>query len=509
MNRGLSEFGGPFSFALTNLLACRPATMDHVTIQSVVSELATLLSGHFLGRVFQLSPFSMAIDFGVRNAGYLFISVDPAQPRIYLIKRRARELEQQSIPPLLFAQAIRSSLAGGKLLSIKKDDAERIVRLAFLVENEIGESNHISLVVQLTGRSANLFLVDANDQIRHALRAPVGAGQEIGNVYSPPSPHASSFEEGPVVVDSRTENHAATISEELDSHYSNLENLQIFATRARNIRDRVKKELAQRSKLQKNLQRDLEAHGDPEQHKRTGDLLLANISTAQRSGNRVVLKDYYSDGAPDISIELDENTSMQDEAGRFFSRYTKAKHGAEEINARLAKLEPEIMKLQHRLTEIDRITAAGDTAGLAAFEKPLEKPAATTRKKRESEKIPGVRRYRSSDGYEILVGRAAHTNDRLTFKVAKPHDIWLHAADYPGSHVVVRNQTRNEIPHRTIIEAAQLAAKFSQAGDDSKVTVHYTSRKFLSKPKGAAPGLVRMSSFKTITVKPAEAVPRL
>lgn len=482
--------------------------MDHVTIQSVVSELETLLSGHFLGRVFQLSPLSLAIDFGVRNAGYLFISADPAQPRIYLTKRRARELEQQSIPPLLFAQALRSSLAGGKLLSISKDEAERIVRLAFLVENEIGESSHFSLVVQLTGRSANLFLVDANNQIRHALRAPVGEGQEIGHVYHPPSPHASSFDEASVVVDSRTKNNA-TISEELDSHYSNLEELQSFARRARNIRDRVKKELAQRSKLKKNLQLDLEAHGDPEHHKRTGDLLLANISTAQRSGNRVVLKDYYSDGAPDISLELDENTSLQDEAGRFFSRYTKAKHAAEEINARLAKLEPEIGKLQERLTEIDRITAAGDTVGLAAFEKPLEKPAATTRKKREAEKIPGVRRYRSSDGYEILVGRAAHTNDRLTFKVAKPHDIWLHAADYPGSHVVVRNQTRNEIPHRTIIEAAQLAAKFSQAGDDSKVTVHYTSRKFLSKPKGAAPGLVRMSSFKTITVKPAEAVPRL
>ena len=113
--------------------------MDHVTIQSIVSELETLLSGPFLGRVFQLSPFSLAIDFGVRNAGYLFISVDPAQPRIYLIKRRARELEQQSIPPLLFAQAVRSSLAGGKLLSIKKDEAERIVRLEFLVENDIGE----------------------------------------------------------------------------------------------------------------------------------------------------------------------------------------------------------------------------------------------------------------------------------------------------------------------------------------------------------------------------------
>ncbi|HKR00907.1 MAG TPA: NFACT RNA binding domain-containing protein, partial [Pyrinomonadaceae bacterium] len=117
--------------------------------------------------------------------------------------------------------------------------------------------------------------------------------------------------------------------------------------------------------------------------------------------------------------------------------------------------------------------------------------------------------YRSSDGYDILVGRAARDNDHLTFKVARPHDLWLHAADYPGSHVIIRNPTRSDVPHRTIIEAAQLAAQFSQARRDSKVDVHYAQRKFLSKPKGAAPGLVRMSSFRTLTVEPREGIERI
>jgi len=85
----------------------------------------------------------------------------------------------------------------------------------------------------------------------------------------------------------------------------------------------------------------------------------------------------------------------------------------------------------------------------------------------------------------------------------------LHAADYPGSHVVVRNTSRKEIPHRTLIEAAQLAAYFSRAKKDPKVTVHYTQRKFLSKPKGAAPGLVQLLRFKSITVAPAEVAQRV
>ena len=125
------------------------------------------------------------------------------------------------------------------------------------------------------------------------------------------------------------------------------------------------------------------------------------------------------------------------------------------------------------------------------------------------QQIPGVRRYLSTDGYEILVGKGARDNDNLTFRIARPHDLWLHAGDYPGSHVVVRNPTRKEIPQRTMIEAAQLAGRFSQASEDAKVVIHYTERKFLSKPKGAAPGLVRLSSFRSITVEPKEDIQRL
>ncbi|MDQ6653336.1 MAG: NFACT RNA binding domain-containing protein, partial [Acidobacteriota bacterium] len=138
------------------------------------------------------------------------------------------------------------------------------------------------------------------------------------------------------------------------------------------------------------------------------------------------------------------------------------------------------------------------------------KDKATGRKKQKaSPTLPGMRRYRSSDGYEVIVGRTARDNDQLTFRLARPNDLWLHAGDYPGSHVIVRNISRRDVPHRTIMEAAQLAAKFSQANKDSKVIIHYTRRKFLSKPKGAAPGLVRMSSFKTITVKPGDNIERI
>ncbi|HEV7843269.1 MAG TPA: NFACT RNA binding domain-containing protein, partial [Pyrinomonadaceae bacterium] len=193
-----------------------------------------------------------------------------------------------------------------------------------------------------------------------------------------------------------------------------------------------------------------------------------------------------------------------------FTRYTKAKRAAQEIAVRLQTLEQELTSLRASQDELERRIYARDEA---ALEEPIEagkeREGKASVRRKEADGVPGARRYRSSDGYEILVGRAARDNDYLTFRVARPHDLWLHAADYPGSHVVVRNPSRKEIPQRTVFEAAQLAAHFSHAKRDAKVNVHYTERKFLAKPKGAAPGLVRMSSFRTLTVEPREAAERI
>ncbi len=176
---------------------------------------------------------------------------------------------------------------------------------------------------------------------------------------------------------------------------------------------------------------------------------------------------------------------------------------------RLALLEKELEALEARREKLEALISARDREGLEAFNAEPKRAGGQDQKKKQAEHVPGARRYTSSEGYEILVGRAARDNDNLTFRIARPHDLWLHAADYPGSHVIVRNPSRAEIPRRTLVEAAQLAALGGQARRDAKVDVHYTQRKFLSKPKGAAPGLVRMSSFRTITVEPRESVERI
>jgi predicted ribosome quality control (RQC) complex YloA/Tae2 family protein len=295
-----------------------------------------------------------------------------------------------------------------------------------------------------------------------------------------------------------------------DAYYTAVETKRVFDSLANSARARLRQLLQQKTRLKLNLESDLAAHGDPDEHKRMGDLLLANLATSVRSGNKVTLTDYYADDSPKIELEVDENTSLQAEATRRFQQYAKAKTAGAEIARRLKTVAAEIERLEQQQQELELGISNKDENALRAIAGVGPgKAGPKTSKSSQSQNIPGVRRYLSSDGYEVLVGRASRDNDHLTFRVARPHDLWMHAGDYPGSHVVIRNPTRKEIPQKTIIEAAQLAGRFSQASDDSKVVVHYTERKYLSKPKGAAPGLVRMSSFRSITVEPKESIRRI
>jgi predicted ribosome quality control (RQC) complex YloA/Tae2 family protein len=483
------------------------------TLKEVVAELAELLPGRFLGRIFQLSDLSLAIDFGFRTDGFLFISVEPAAPRLYLIKRSVRELENASSPPSGFAQLLRARLNGASVVSITKDESERIVRIPFLLADELGDSGAYDLAVQLTGRSANIFLLNSSGEIIQALRTLRGEGQQPGEQYEPPTLRVEAVSSADANAGPATllvaRGESASISAALDKHYRSLESIREFDNLAAKLSAKLRKEMVKREKLRANLKKDLLAHGNPEEHKRLGDLLLANIANAKRDGNSVSLTDYYAEGAPLIEIEVDEDVTLQDAAGKSFSRYTKAKRAVEEIGTRLQQLERELTGLEEKRLKLEQAIANRDPGALAEFEETRAKPARERKKQKASLAIPGMRRYLSSDGYEVFVGRTARDNDQLTFRVARPNDLWLHAGDYPGSHVIVRNSSRNEIPHRTILEAAQLAAKFSQASKDSKVAIHYTRRKFLSKPKGAAPGLVRLSTFKTITVEPGENLVRV
>ena len=512
-----------------DFLFCREKRLDNETLQAIVDELKPILEKKKIGKIFQLGRNQLVVDFRPGDGRYLYLNFEPARvPRLYLVRRRVRELEKQSELSSNFLLFARKRLADAQLVRLTKDPEDRIVRFAFLVEDFESEAvQKFNLIAQLTGKAANLFLLDAENRILDSLRETHGDGQEIGQFYQPPqfenvfrSPQRTSLLEVVSKIELPTSDFpftpASPLSEKLDVYFQKIETEREFETLARIVSGQLRQEIAKREKLLARLKSDLKAHGEPEELKKRGDLLLANLYSAQRSGNKVTVTDFFDENAPETTIEVDENLSLTDAAEKFFARYAKARNAAQELNERIRNLESEISGSKPKIVELEKIISARDYESLNEF---VERNNLAGRKqksepeKQKSKKEPeigsGARRYRSSDGLEILVGRQSKDNDFLTFRVAKSLDWWLHAADYPGSHVVVRNPFRGELPQRTLIEAAELAAKFSQARADAKVAVNYTQRKFVSKQKGAAPGLVRLASFRTILVEPKESGMRI
>lgn len=474
--------------------------MDDATIAAVVAEITAPLVSRAPGKMFQLNPQSLAIDFGLRSEGYLFVSVEPAHPRLYFIKRRVRDLEKQSITLSQFGLTLRKELSQMTVSEVEKDPADRIVWFKFRGVDELGAPKQRILVAQLTGRSSNLHLLDEHNQILAQLREGQGDGQRISETYQRPPTKPAAAKPARFSV-----HKSKSLSESLDEQYLELAAKQAAESRIANARAKLRKEISRRKKLLKQLESDLSQHANAEDEKRIGDLLLANVGTAKRTKGIVELIDYFAEGTPTIEVEMDGKLTIAEEASRRFESYSRSKRARKQIAGRLDQVKAELEKFEAQSAELDRNPPSGLPELTPKSSGSKRKADDAAREKR----IPGTRRYISSDGYDMLVGRAARDNDNLTFKIAKPNDLWLHAADYPGSHVVVRNSTRKDIPQRTLIEAAQLAAYFSRANKDPKVDVHYTQRKFLAKPKGSAPGLVRLQRFKSITVAPLEAGERI
>ena len=479
--------------------------MDDQSIQEIVDEITPQIIHRAPGKIFQLGTASLAIDFGLREAGYLFISADPSAPRMHLIRRRVRDLEKQSAQLTQFSLTLRKELADTQLDAIEKDAADRIVRFDFVGRDELGNPKRRVLLAQLTGRSANLLLLDADSRIVQTARKAGAEGQRPGDSYRRPEGRAESTpaqRESELLRLIRSPE-SSSPSQAADAYFTSLLEERSFVARASVARAELRKKIAQQQKLLKQLERDLKSHEDAEKHKRIGDLLLANLTTGRREGKRVELVDYFADDGSTMQIDLDDSITFQEEANRRFGLYSRSKRAVAQIKVRLTAVENRLRELNLEQASLEK-----DIDARHLDEKPSAR-ARTGGSKEAVQKIPGTRRYLSSDGFEILVGRTAQNNDQLTFKVAKPNDLWLHAADYGGSHVVVRNSTKKPIPHPTLIEAAQLAAYFSQAKKDPKVDVHYTERKFVSKVKSGKPGLVRLQRFKNILVEPKEAGTRV
>lgn len=256
------------------------------------------------------------------------------------------------------------------------------------------------------------------------------------------------------------------------------------------------------------VSRELEAMQGADRYRVFGEALLAGLTRAARRGDTVIVPDPYGAEGDTISIPIDPAATLPTNAERFFRKHRKAERGRA-VAARRRSEQQNRSQVFEALAE--RIGAVSGEDGLVSAEEDLRRSGVAVGLERRRPKGPsapppveaGVRLYRSSEGHEILVGKQAEENDRLTFKIASPEDFWLHASGASGAHVVVRNpHGQTHLPAPTLREAAELAAFFSRAKGEGRVDVIVTRRKYVRRVRGAPRGTVTVKKHETIVVAP-------
>ena len=202
-----------------------------------------------------------------------------------------------------------------------------------------------------------------------------------------------------------------------------------------------------------------------------------------------------------IRIELDPRRSPTELAQDLFKKSKRLKRGLDVAPNRLDAAEAELAELVRLRDEAaddspDELATKLEALGLS-----ITAPREEARKRRQAgERLP-YREFVAADGSAVLVGRGAADNDRLTLRVARPHDLWLHARGVTGAHVVVRLAKGKSCSPDTLADAATLAAHFSDFRGEPTVDVLYTPRRFVHKRKGSPVGSVTLGSEKVIAVR--------
>ncbi len=253
------------------------------------------------------------------------------------------------------------------------------------------------------------------------------------------------------------------------------------------------------SRTREKVQADLERTGRAQALKEEGELLKQHLPLLQRGLPSVTVTEYPPDGEPrPRTIALDPRRTPKEEVAFRFHQYKRLSRGAGLAHERLAQLDAEARALEQALAALESAPAE-----LPAPQRAKAKAAAQGR-------LPPYREYRGHGGHRIWVGRGAARNDELTFHVARPHHLWLHARGVPGAHVVVPLDKGAVASGELLVDAAHLALFHSDAKGEPRGEVSAVPVKFVRKVKGAAPGAVTYSQEKTFVCRvEAERLARL
>lgn len=289
---------------------------------------------------------------------------------------------------------------------------------------------------------------------------------------------------------------------ELVNYYIENENLSASFDTLKNILDAgIQKKIKKNEKIIKVLEKEKVEKSDYSKYQQYGDIVAASMYSIKKGMSFLVTYDFYNDCM--VKIQLDPQLTPQQNLENIYKKYNKLKRGMEANSRRYLEISEELEYLNGIKHFIDNSEDLENLKGI--YEELLSQGYLTKKrdKKQKSKKKVKEIGYGiiEKDNYTILYGRNNIENDNLTFKIADKNDLWLHSKNIPGSHVVIK---ASEITDDIIKEGALVAALYSKANVGDKVSVDYTLKRYINKPKGAKPGFVTYVNEKNITVIKSE-----
>ncbi len=467
-------------------------------IEQISHELKAL-EGGMLQAVHQPEENKVILRF--RAAGQnllLLISCADDLSRLHLLESKPPSPQT----PLYFCTLLRSRITPARLLEIRNTPGDRVVSLLFSTKDEEGTVRQYKLIAELTGRNANVFLVDQNGVLEGSMRSNRSnkrenvPGQAYTELSAPQFLRQSDTSRFLEQVDSDEE---FAVNHEAAQYFEDAE----LTWRAELARNEVLRELKKRLKkvergfaaIAKEEERALRA----EEFRRYGDLLQISFHLLKNGMEKIEVDDVFNDGVK-VEIKLEAALTPRKNVDAYYKRAKKGQRSIGPLAKRRAELE-EAKDLWERLREL----AESDDEGL---EKVREKLGLNNKERSKSKRQEAPRQpfrlFVSASGKQIYVGRSAADNDKISVQIARGDDFWMHASGQAGSHVLIPLRKGEQLDQESLIDAASLAVHYSKATRSGAGEVIYTRAKYVKKLRKAPVGQVTVSQFKSIFVKVEE-----
>lgn len=532
---------------------------DGIMLHRIKDVLIDTIQGGRINKIYQISKYELLFQVRSNRKNYqLLISSHPMYARIQLTSLDYPTPETPNPLTMLF----RKVLEGGYIKDIKQIDLDRILKITFSTHNELGDYIEYILYIEIMGKHSNIILVGHDQKIIDCIKRITpsmnserflqpGALYKLPPMINKLNPFTSAYVEdnqltriyqgmSPVLsreIVYRIDNHQdfheimneinqsnhlyLTTSQNkeyfhlielthlqgettiyplfdgLDKHFNEIDQKERIKQQTSNLLRFIHNEYQKNTTKLKKLESTLLDSQNSDDYRIKGDLLYSSLHLIQKGMSHITVDNYY-DGKQ-LDITLDPKLDPKANAQKYYQKYQKAKNSINILNEQIDLTKKEIEYFDSLLTAMSQATYYD----ALEIKEELENEGYLKKKKKKNtirkKQQPHFLSYITKDGIEIDVGKNNLQNDFLTFKYAHRYDMWFHAKDMPGSHVIVKAQDLDEY---TIRLAAKMAAYYSKGKNSSSVPVNYTLVKTLKKPAGSKPGKVILDNYKTIYIDP-------